>query len=269
MIFFERHKRKIIVLSIILVSLVFTFLYGGNASDTPFRENHIQTETNRKVPSKRNKKEKETSKEEAEENGLSEDDTEEETQQSDTQSMTAEEKTEPAERTAEEEKREPFSPAISEYQPQKSSENEAAEENKELLCTLSVKCSSILNNLELFDKEKLDILPKDGIIYNERSVEFSEGETVYDVLAREMKNSKIHFEYTKAPIYGQVYIEGINNIYEFDCGELSGWLYRVNGYCPDYACSEYKLSSGDKIEILYTCDLGADAGGYNSRRKTE
>ncbi len=29
-----------------------------------------------------------------------------------------------------------------------------------------------------------------------------------------------------------VYVEGINNIYEFSCGEQSGWMYEVNGVYP-------------------------------------
>jgi len=55
-----------------------------------------------------------------------------------------------------------------------------------------------------------------------------------------------------------VYISGINHIYEFDYGELSGWMYRVNGGTPSVGCGSYILSDGDKIEWLYTCELGED-----------
>ena len=64
--------------------------------------------------------------------------------------------------------------------------------------------------------------------------------------------------------YNSAYIEGIGNIYEFDCGELSGWLYKVNGNFPSYGCSRYKLKPGDKVEWVYTCDLGNDVGGYSA-----
>ena len=61
------------------------------------------------------------------------------------------------------------------------------------------------------------------------------------------------------------YIEGIDNIYEFSCGELSGWMYRVNGEYAQVSCSDYKVKDGDKIQWSYTCDLGEDikakAGG--------
>ena len=55
-----------------------------------------------------------------------------------------------------------------------------------------------------------------------------------------------------------VYISGIGYLYEFDFGDLSGWIYHVNGDTPFMMCSEYKLSDGDVIEWLYTKDLGND-----------
>jgi hypothetical protein len=63
------------------------------------------------------------------------------------------------------------------------------------------------------------------------------------------------------PIYRAAYVEAIQNLYEFDCGELSGWMYRVNGVFPNYGCSRYTLKAGDVVEWLYTCDLGRDIGG--------
>lgn len=88
----------------------------------------------------------------------------------------------------------------------------------------------------------------------------------FNLLVREMKQSKIHLEFENTPIYNSAYIEGIANLYEFDCGELSGWMYRVNGWFPNYGCSRYELQDGDKVEWLYTCDLGADIGGGDSTR---
>lgn len=134
--------------------------------------------------------------------------------------------------------------------------------DKELTCTLSVRCDTVLKNIAWFDKEKLDIIPQDGIIYSERIVSFYEGESVFNLLLREMKRNKIHMEFENTPIYNSAYIEGIANLYEFDCGELSGWMYKVNGWFPNYGCSRYQLKAGDKVEWVYTCDLGADVGGH-------
>lgn len=134
--------------------------------------------------------------------------------------------------------------------------------DKELTCTLSVRCDTILENIAWLDKEKVDIVPKDGVIFAEKTVTFYEGESVFNLLIREMKKNKIHMEFENTPIYNSAYIEGIANLYEFDCGELSGWMYKVNGWFPNYGCSRYQLKNGDKVEWVYTCDLGVDVGGY-------
>ncbi len=134
------------------------------------------------------------------------------------------------------------------------------EEDTALTCTLSIECSTILDNMHMFNKDKLEVLPEDGIIYAQKEVTFYKGESVFNVLLREVKQNRIHMEFSMFPIYNSNYIEGINNIYEFDCGELSGWMYKVNGWFPNYGCSRYLLEEGDDIEWVYTCDLGRDVG---------
>lgn len=138
--------------------------------------------------------------------------------------------------------------------------------DKEQTCTLSVRCDTILKNIVSLDSEKTELVPKDGIVYAEKTVTFNEGESVFDLLVREMNYNKIHLEFVETPIYKSAYIEGIANIYEFDCGELSGWMYKVNGWFPNYGCSQYQLKQGDKVEWIYTCDLGRDIGGEYSAR---
>jgi hypothetical protein len=131
-------------------------------------------------------------------------------------------------------------------------------------CTLSVRCDTILKNIKWLDPEKMELVPKDGVIFGKKEVTFYEGESVFNVLMREMKKNKIHMEFVNTPIYNSAYIEGIGNLYEFDCGELSGWMYKVNGWFPNYGCSRYQLKPGDVVEWVYTCDLGIDVGGHSA-----
>ena len=128
-------------------------------------------------------------------------------------------------------------------------------------CTLSVRCDTILEHLDWLDPDKADLVPSDGVIFHATEVTFYEGESVFNVLQREMKKAGIHMEFENTPLYNSAYIEGIYNLYEFDCGDLSGWMYRVNGWFPNYGCSRYQLQAGDVVEWVYTCDLGADVGG--------
>lgn len=129
-------------------------------------------------------------------------------------------------------------------------------------CTLSVRCDTILENIDWLDPEKVELVPEDGVIFPATEVTFYEGESVFNVLQREMRKAGIHMEFVDTPMYNSAYIEGINNLYEFDCGELSGWMYKVNDWFPNYGCSRYQLQPGDVVEWVYTCDLGIDVGGY-------
>ena len=128
-------------------------------------------------------------------------------------------------------------------------------------CTVSISCAAILENLDRLNAEKADLIPADGVLLAPTAVEFTEGESVFDVLKRVCRENKIHMEFSETPVYQSAYIEGIGNLYEFDCGEGSGWMYRVNGEFPNYGCSRYTLADGDTVEWVYTCDFGADVGG--------
>ena len=139
-------------------------------------------------------------------------------------------------------------------------EEQVINEETEYTCTFSIECSAILNNLGDLDPDKLELVPSNGIILPPTEVSFYEGESVFDVLQRVCKENGIHLEFSWTPVYNSAYIEGINNIYEFDCGELSGWMYRVDGWYPNYGCSRYQLVNGETVEWRYTCDLGKDVG---------
>ena len=133
-----------------------------------------------------------------------------------------------------------------------------------LKCTFSISCATVLNNMDKLHKSKKEIIPDDGWILKPVTVTFNEGESVFDVLKQVCKDNKVQLEFSFTPIYNSAYIEGINNLYEFDCGSLSGWMYEVNEWFPNYGCSRYEVKNGDVIEWQYTCDLGGDIGGYYS-----
>lgn len=132
---------------------------------------------------------------------------------------------------------------------------------KELSCTISISCATLLNNLDRLSAEKKELVPADGWILEPKTVPFYEGESVFNLLQRVTKQEKIHMEYENTPIYNSSYIEGITNLYEFDAGELSGWMYQVNDWFPNYGCSRYQPKDGDVIRWVFTCNLGEDVGG--------
>ena len=121
----------------------------------------------------------------------------------------------------------------------------------------------ILAVVKVFDREnrRITLTHKELLgTWLENASRFSEGDTVFDVLQRVCRAQGIHMESNWTPAYNSAYIEGIGNLYEFDCGNLSGWMYSVNGVWPDYGCSSCTLHDGDTVVWSYTCDLGRDVG---------
>lgn len=132
---------------------------------------------------------------------------------------------------------------------------------------LSIRCDTVLSNWEELDPFLQDsrYVPENGVILKKTQYVLRPGDSVFDILSRVVRSNKIHMEYQGADknMYNSVYIQGINHLYEFSCGPLSGWIYKVNGASPSCGCSRYDLKDGDEIEWLYTCDLGRDVGAYN------
>ncbi len=117
--------------------------------------------------------------------------------------------------------------------------------------SVTVDCSDVLNNMESLKEEKRGIIPQNGIMYANSKVEIQEGDSVFDVLRRALISSGVHLEFSLTPVYNSAYIEGIGNLYEFDCGERSGWKFSVNGEVPRVGCSDVLVKPSDKIVFFY------------------
>ncbi|GGA92522.1 DUF4430 domain-containing protein [Ornithinibacillus halotolerans] len=89
-------------------------------------------------------------------------------------------------------------------------------------------------------------------------VEIEEGDTVIDALIKATEEYEIPLSYIGEE--SSVYVEGIDDVYEFDRGPGSGWMYRVNGIFPNRGAGVIKLVPGDRVEWLYTTNLGQDIG---------
>lgn len=121
----------------------------------------------------------------------------------------------------------------------------------EFTVTMSISCDTIK------DREKVNsYIPDDGVILDKTEFKASKGDTVYDILMLANKKYVIPIDNTGAQ--GAAYIAAINYLYEFDYGDLSGWMYRVNGVLPEVGCQSYTVSDGDEIEWLYTTNIGKD-----------
>ena len=134
-------------------------------------------------------------------------------------------------------------------------------EPKPVTVTLEIRCDTLSSHMSKLENPAIeDYIPADGTILERSTYKGTTDNTVFDALNTLCRNNDIQLEFSYTPIYESYYIEGINYLYEFDGGNLSGWMYKVNGWFPNYGCSSYYLSDGDVIEWVYTCDLGKDVG---------
>jgi len=103
--------------------------------------------------------------------------------------------------------------------------------------------------------------PEPVVYFSGRNIEIVDGTTTaYDLLEK----TGLTLQTSGHPLYAGVYVEAIDGFGEFDDGELSGWMYKVNDVFPNKSSSLYVLGNGDRVEWVYTRDLGRDVGGGNA-----
>lgn len=121
-----------------------------------------------------------------------------------------------------------------------------------------IDCSKAVGYSSLSD-EQIDLID-DGNVLKSKEFVLRDGDTVFDLLTRICRYEHIQMEYQGADgnVYKSVYVQGINYLYEFDCGEFSGWIFLVNGEQVDTSCAKFYPKDGDRISWVYTLDLGRD-----------
>lgn len=123
--------------------------------------------------------------------------------------------------------------------------------SSEINCSITIECKSILNNMDDLKKGHEKYVPKNGIMIDDYKTTLKSKSTVYDLLKKACNDKGI--TYTAKDTMYSVYIVGINNIDEKDCGKYSGWMYSVNGSYPNVSVDSKKLKDGDKVVFTYTC----------------
>ena len=127
---------------------------------------------------------------------------------------------------------------------------------------LTIRSDTVLQHLDRLKKELLPYIEQDGVILERSEYVLRPGDTAFELLNRATRHHQIQMEYQGADmnIYNSKYVQGIQYLYEFSCGPLSGWMYSVNGEFPNVGISQYELKDGDDVALLYTCELGRDLG---------
>lgn len=116
-------------------------------------------------------------------------------------------------------------------------------EQKTLSAEITVDCTRVSDKLD----ESYGV--SNGYAIKDSKVSFRQGDTLLEVFEACAKENKLHFDNSDG------YISGIANVYAGDFGDMSGWLYYVNGEIPEVGAGEYILCDGDKAEFVYFVDF--------------
>ena len=123
--------------------------------------------------------------------------------------------------------------------------------SKTITCSITVECKNIQNHMGQLKSGHERFVPEDGVIIHRESHTVSRGSSAYDVLKLACNANGVRL--TARPSSYGIYVVGINNLDEKDCGGASGWMYKVNGTAPMISCDKYKLDSGDNLVFYYVC----------------
>ncbi|OQR57262.1 DUF4430 domain-containing protein [Bacillus sp. CDB3] len=85
----------------------------------------------------------------------------------------------------------------------------------------------------------------EGYLLGAKKVDVQDGDTVYSVL----KSTGLDVDAMGSK--GDVYVKGIENLYEKDVNDNSGWKYRVNGSFPNRSAGVVTVKPGDTVEWVY------------------
>lgn len=126
-------------------------------------------------------------------------------------------------------------------------------ESEYIKCSISIDCDILLSNMDKLDTNARKYVPKDGKLIDKVEIKVKKGASAYDVLVAACKEKKIAYDAEYSAIYNSAYVKGIGYLYEKMAGDMSGWLYLVDGVTPNVGASAYKIKEGEHIEWTYTC----------------
>lgn len=89
------------------------------------------------------------------------------------------------------------------------------------------------------------------------SMSVSKGSTAADLIEKAFSNAGITAVGIRDGYIKSITKDGVT-LGEFDKGDYSGWMYKINGKSPSVGITSYKLEAGDLITVYYTKDYRKD-----------
>ncbi len=122
-----------------------------------------------------------------------------------------------------------------------------------VVCTIAIDCSSISGNgaLTAAGFPKLEEFAADPAILGARTITVSDTNGDGRVGVDEALKQACDYNGIQYEFKGSSYVKGINYLYEFNAGQNSGWMYKVNGRIPNKGCNSYYLNGGEDVLWYY------------------
>ncbi len=132
--------------------------------------------------------------------------------------------------------------------------------NKIGTATLTVSAENASYNRDMLNESasSTDVVPEDGIILDSFTFDVYENESCYQAVKRVLQELKMQVEFVGDQDSPSAYVKGLNNLYEKDAGDQSGWFYSVNNVLPSVGMNYYYLKDGDSVRIDYSLNYGED-----------
>ena len=131
-------------------------------------------------------------------------------------------------------------------------EDEKEDEKKLIQCTISIICPVLADDPSAMQEAYRNYIPGDGVLLETSTVTIKEGSSVFDLLKAVCQAKDIRLDAEYSSLYSGSYVRGIGHLYERRAGDMSGWLYKVNGVIPQKGASSYKLKDNDNVVWGYT-----------------
>ena len=122
--------------------------------------------------------------------------------------------------------------------------------------TVSIDVSKIFDHEADLNKDKADFVPEDGMILKKVTVVIGKDSNALDQLREACEDNDVQIEVSESQ-YGK-FVDGLGQIYSGDCGEWSGWMFKVNGKWAELGADATVLNENDEVEWVFVCDYNTD-----------
>lgn len=123
-----------------------------------------------------------------------------------------------------------------------------------LLLVFTLLCGCVSTRIDATNTVTIEAVHEDGrVLLKPTQVPLPDGASVFEALTIAAKEQGVVLAFDGSK--PNRYVEGIGGLFAFSEGELSGWLYYVNGESPTVGADQYEIQDGDEYRFLFVTDF--------------